>query len=144
MDILFIFNWTLVEAKSRISKHPSDLKGATIIKTSYVFKQWECLSEWRCSRMQESAHNWSKPIHTWLKHQWFYSLQHMPASWIIEMQTITRMRIQSLQDMWIDIVKRISAVHAVQVPIVWNLGPRILLTRVRLLHKVVSSVGAVW
>jgi len=68
----------------------------------------------------------------------------MTASRIIEMQTITRMRIQSLQNVWIDIVKRISAVHAVQVAIVRNLGPRILLTRVRLLDKVVSSVGAVW
>ena len=68
----------------------------------------------------------------------------MTASGIIAMQTVTRMRIQSLQDVWIDIMNGISAVHAVKVAIVRNLGPRVLLFRVRLLHKVVSSVGAVW
>ena len=68
----------------------------------------------------------------------------MTASGIIKMQTIMRMRIQSLQNVWIYIMNRISAIHAVQVAIVRNLGPRVLLTRVRLLHKVVSSEGAVW
>ena len=68
----------------------------------------------------------------------------MTASRIIKMQTIMRMRIQSLQNVRIYIMNRISAVHAVKVAIVRNLGPRVLLTRVCLLHKVVSSVGAVW
>ena len=68
----------------------------------------------------------------------------MTASRIIEMQTIMRMRIQSLQNVWIDIMNCISAVYAVKVAIVRNLRPRVLLIWVRLLHKVVSSVGADW
>ena len=68
----------------------------------------------------------------------------MTPSCIIAMQIITSMCIQSLQNVWVNIMNCISAVHAVQVAIIRNLGPRVLLTRVRLLHKVVSSPRAVW
>ncbi len=48
------------------------------------------------------------------------------------------MRVQSLQNVWVDITNRVFAINAVQVTILWYLNPIVLLIRVCFLDQIVS------